>query len=46
MMTSDDKVGEWVKKGQNDDDVIFQWSPSIIFWEFVISFLKKGTFPT
>ena len=26
MMTSDDKVGGWVKKGQNHDDVIFEWS--------------------
>ena len=25
MMTSDDKVGEWVKKGQNHDDVILEW---------------------
>ena len=24
MMTSDDKVGGWVKKGQNHDDVIFE----------------------
>ena len=27
MMTSDDKVGGWVKKGQNHDDVILEWSP-------------------
>jgi hypothetical protein len=26
MMTSDDKVGGWVKKGQNHDDVIHEWS--------------------
>ena len=26
MMTSDDKVGGWVKKGQNHDDVILEWS--------------------
>ena len=26
MMTSDDKVDEWVKKGQNHDDVILEWS--------------------
>ena len=26
MMTSDDKVGGWVKKGQNHDDVIIEWS--------------------
>ena len=27
MMTSDDKVGGWVKKGQNLDDVILEWPP-------------------
>ena len=26
MMTSDDKVGGWVKKGQKHDDVILEWS--------------------
>ena len=26
MLTSDDKVGGWVKKGQNHDDVILEWS--------------------
>ena len=26
MMTSDDKVGGWVKKGKNHDDVILEWS--------------------
>ena len=26
MMTSDDKVGGWVRKGQNHDDVILEWS--------------------
>ena len=26
MITSDDKVGGWVKKGQNHDDVILEWS--------------------
>ena len=25
MLTSDDKVGGWVKKGQNHDDVILEW---------------------
>ena len=25
-MTSDDKVGGWVKKAQNHDDVILDWS--------------------
>ena len=28
MMTSADKVGGWVKKGQNHDDVILEWYPS------------------
>ena len=28
MMTSDDKVGGWVKKGQNHNDVILEWSLS------------------
>ena len=28
MLTSDDKVGGWVKKGQNHDDVILEWSLS------------------
>ena len=28
MMTSDDKVGGWVKKSQNHDDVILEWSLS------------------
>ena len=28
MLTSDDKVGGWVKKGQNHDDVILEWSHS------------------
>ena len=35
MMTSDDKVGGWVKKGQNHDDVILECPPielqSVIF---------------
>ena len=26
MMMSDDKVGGWVKKGKNHDDVILEWS--------------------
>ena len=26
MMMSDDKVGGWVKKVQNHDDVILEWS--------------------
>ena len=28
MMTSDDKVGGWVKKGQNHDDVILECPPT------------------
>ena len=28
MMTSADNVGRWVKKGQNHDDVILEWSLS------------------
>ena len=30
MMTSDDKVGGWVKKGQNHDDVILECPQSKI----------------
>ena len=30
MMMSDDKVGGWVKKGQNHDDVILEWSLILI----------------
>ena len=30
MMTSDDKVGGWVKKGQNHDDVILECPLSMI----------------
>ena len=38
MMTSDDKVGGWVKKGQNHDDVILE-CPLIKYWKilFVLS---------
>ena len=32
MMTSADKVGGWVKKGQNRDDVILEWSLSVNFY--------------
>ena len=28
MMRSDDKVGGWVKKGQNHDDVILECPPA------------------
>ena len=28
MLTSDDKVAGWVKKGQNHDDLILEWSLS------------------
>ena len=30
MLTSDDKVGGWVKKGQNHDDVILEWSLTVM----------------
>jgi hypothetical protein len=30
MMTTDDKVGGWVKKGQNHDDVILEWSQMLL----------------
>ena len=30
MVTSDDKVGGWVKKCQNHDDVIFECPPKYI----------------
>ena len=36
MMTSDDKVGEWVKKGQNHDDVILE-CPQIQVYSFDMS---------
>jgi hypothetical protein len=26
MLKKDDKVGGWVKKGQNHDDLILEWS--------------------
>ena len=33
MMTSDDKVGGWVKKGQNHDDVILECP--LTSWNFL-----------
>ena len=39
MMTSDDKVGGWVKKGQNHDDVILEWSLSNDFAASPLGFL-------
>ena len=30
MMMSADKVGWWVKKGQNHDDVILEWSLTVL----------------
>ena len=38
MMTSADKVGGWVKKGQNHDDVILEWSlfSFIVFGYWVV----------
>ena len=38
MMTSADKVDGWVKKGQNHDDVILEWSLNLsIFFNIKIS---------
>ena len=34
MMTSDNKVGGWVKKGQNHDEVILEWSLTQNSWEW------------
>ena len=36
MMTSDDKVGGWVKKGQNHDDVILECPLTLLFPIFKI----------
>ena len=36
MMMSADKVGGWVKKGQNHDDVILEWS---LFINVIHSFI-------
>ena len=36
-----DKVGGWVKKGQNHDDVILEWSLSLVY--FSCPFIKKST---
>ena len=41
MMMSDDKVGGWVKKGQNHDDVILECPPSRFRYIFVNIRLKK-----
>ena len=30
MMMSADKVGGWVKKGQNHDDVTLEWSLTLL----------------
>ena len=35
MMMSDDKVGGWVKKGQNHDDVTLEWSLMEIFYPWI-----------
>ena len=40
MMMFADKVGGWVKKGQNHDDVILEWSPSSIGQNFVKYFVR------
>ena len=43
MMTSDDKVGGWVKKGQNHDDVILEWSLiMIILFNIIFQFPKMS----
>ena len=31
IVTSSDTVGRWVKKGQNHDDVILEWSLGVIW---------------
>ena len=36
MLTSDDKVGGWVIKGQNHDDVILEWSLKKTFYSLPI----------
>ena len=41
MMTSDDKVGGWVKKGQNHDDVILE-CPLTDLRAWIISGVKIG----
>ena len=41
MMTSDDKVGGWVKKGQNHDDVILEWSLT----QSIVSCSTRNTSP-
>ena len=45
MMTSDNKVGGWVKKGQNHDDVILERSlrKKIIF-KYLSYSRKEGPF--
>ena len=44
MMTSDDKVGGWVKKSQNHDDVILECPLSDLHQIFL--FLKTVAFIT
>ena len=39
MMTSDDKVGGWVKKGQNHNDIILEWSLSN--YQYFVAFLEN-----
>ena len=45
MMTSADKVGGWVKKGQNHDDVIHEWSLTLrtkkLVQQFAFSLISK-----
>ena len=47
MMTSDDKVGGWVKKGQNHDDVILECplSANLILIKKSVQLLR-GSFVT
>ena len=35
MMTSDDKVGEWVKNRQKSSDIIYGWSLTSLIKEFL-----------
>ena len=41
MMTSDDKVGGWVKKGQNHDDVLLELS---LIEKICLKHLKNGCY--
>ena len=43
MMMSDDKVGGWVKKGQNHDDVILEWSLTKLGKNILLNNSFEGT---